>query len=263
MPEQAPALDVTVLVATRNRPEQLRVALDAIAAAAPPGTDVLVVDSAGDTHATLEVATAAGARYVRTDEPGLSVARNVGSRNTRAAVTAFTDDDCRPRPGWLEALMAPFDDPAVGFVTGQVIGAGTGTAADVVGLPAARWRWPDDPVGMGSGANMAVRKVVLDEVGGFDPMIGAGAAIPSAEDHELFLRALHAGWEGRHAPGSAVDHDDQRGRWAGVRLCYGYGVGSGVVGARAVPRRRTPAVTLPTRRAAVMRSAGLSGGPPA
>ncbi len=233
MTDPLPDHDVTVLVATRNRPDQLRVALAAIAAAAPPGTDVLVVDSAGDTDATRAVAAAAGVRYVRADLPGLSVARNLGARATRAAVIAFTDDDCRPRRGWLEELVAPFADPRVGFVTGQVIGNGAGTAADVVDLGAERWRWPDDPLRMGSGANMAIRTAVLEQVGGFDPGIGAGAQIPSAEDHEVFLQALHRGWEGRHAPGSVVDHDDQRSRWASVRLCYGYGVGSGVICARA------------------------------
>lgn len=222
-----------MLVATRNRPRQLRLALAAILDAAPAGTDVLVVDSAGDTAAALDVATGAGVRYVRSDRPGLSVARNLGASRTGAPLIAFTDDDCRPRRGWLEAITAPFSDPAVGFVTGQVVGTGTGTAADVVGVGAERWRWPDDPVTMGSGANMAVRVAALEAVGGFDPTIGAGARIPSAEDHDLFLRALHAGWVGCHAPESIVDHDDQRGRWAGVRLCYGYGVGSGLVCARA------------------------------
>ena len=241
MPDARPDPTVTVVVATRNRPDQLGAALDAIAGAVAPGTDVLVVDSAGDTPATRSVAEAAGVRYVRADRPGLSVARNLGVATTDADVVAFTDDDCRPRRGWLESLMAPFDDPAVGFVTGQVVGTGEGTAADVVDLGAPRWRWPDDPAHMGSGANMAIRCAVIEGVGGFDPRLGAGAPIPSAEDHELFLRALHAGWEGRHAPESVVDHLDARSRWETVRLCYGYGVGSGVLCRRA--RALDPAVS--------------------
>ena len=224
---------MTVVIATRNRPDHLRQALAAIAAVVPAGTDVLVVDSAGDGPATRDVAVAAGARCVRAERPGLSVARNVGVASTRAAVVAFTDDDCRPRPGWLEGLVEPFADAAVGFATGQVVGCGEGTAADVVGLGPERWRWPDDPLRMGSGANMAVRRAVIEQVGDFDPALGAGAPIPSAEDHDLFLRALHRGWEGRHAPDSIVDHDDRRSRWQTVRLCYGYGVGSGVLCGRA------------------------------
>lgn len=231
---------MTVVVATRNRPDQLRQALAAIAASVARGTDVLVVDSAGDTAASGEVAADAGARYVRAEQPGLSVARNLGLESTGAVVVAFTDDDCRPRPGWLEPLVEPFSDPHVGFVTGQVVGAGEGTAADVTGLSARRWSWPDDPLHMGSGANMAVRRLAAVEVGGFDAALGAGARVPSGEDHDLFLRALHAGWEGRHAPASVVDHDDRRSRWQTLRLCYGYGVGSGVICHRA--RAMDPAV---------------------
>lgn len=227
-----PAADVAVVVATRNRPDQARSALQALAAETS-GVDLVVVDSASDSDETRAVARAVGVRCVRADRPGLSIARNLGVAATDAAVIAFTDDDCRPRPGWIAALTAPFDDASVGFVTGEVIGLGEGTAADVAGLGPVRWRWPDDPVRMGSGANMAVRRVVVDEVGGFDPSIGAGARVPSAEDHDLFLKALRAGWEGAHAPGAVVDHDDRRSRWETVRLCYRYGVGSGVVCARA------------------------------
>jgi GT2 family glycosyltransferase len=230
-PRSAPA--VTVVVATRNRPDQLRGALAAIAASVGSRTDVLVVDSAGDTEASRAVADEAGARYVRSDRPGLSVARNLGVASTDAEVVAFTDDDCRPRSGWLAPLVTPFEEARVGFVTGQVVGSGEGTAADVPDLGAPRWRWPDDPAHMGSGANMAVRRAAVLQVGGFDARLGAGAPIPSAEDHDLFLRALHAGWEGRHAAGSVVDHLDERTRWETVRLCYRYGVGAGVLCGRA------------------------------
>lgn len=224
---------MTVVVATRDRPEPLASALAAIARAAPGGTDVLVVDSAGQSTAAEHVAARAGARYVRAERPGLSVARNLALASTTAVVVAFTDDDCRPRPGWLEPLVAPFADPAVGFATGEVVGAGEGTAADVVGLGEACWRWPDDPLLMGSGANMALRREAALAVGGFDAALGAGAPVPSGEDHDLFLRALHAGWEGRHVPASVVDHHDHRGRWQTVRLCYRYGIGSGVLCHRA------------------------------
>lgn len=240
MPITHDASAVTVIIPTRNRPDALCRALAAIAVAAPPGTDVLVVDSAGDTSGTREVAAAAGVRYVRAELPGAALARNLGLASTSASVAVFTDDDCCPRPGWLEPLAAPFADPAVGFVTGEVIGPGEGTAADIVGIGEQRWRWPGDPLRMGSGANMAFRRDTALSIGGFDTSLGPGAPIPSGEDHELFLRALHRGWEGRHAPTSIVDHDDGRTRWQTVRLCYGYGLGSGEICRRA--RRLDPAL---------------------
>lgn len=36
---------------------------------------------------------------------GPAAARNIGWRHARAPLIAFTDDDCRPDPGWLEAIL--------------------------------------------------------------------------------------------------------------------------------------------------------------
>lgn len=222
-----------VVIATRDRAPQLRLALEGVSAAAPPGTAVVVVDSAGDTDEARSVASGAGAVYVRADEPGVSLARNLGAAAVEVEVVVFTDDDCRPRPGWFEAIVAPFADDAVGFVTGRVEGLGEGSAADVGDLGPARWSWPDDPAGMGSGANMAVRRRALLDCGGFDRAFGGGGTVPAGEEQELFLRLLHGGWEGRHAPASVVDHHDLRDRWATIRLFYAYGVGSGAICVRA------------------------------
>ena len=237
-----------MVVATRNRPGALREALAAIGRSSPPHTETIVVDSAGDDASARTVAAEAGVRYVRVDEPGLARARNHGIAATGAEVVIFTDDDCRPEPGWTAPLLAAFDTPDVGFVTGEVVGPGEGTAADVTGIGPQAWRWPDDPVGMGSGANMAVRRSAVERIGGFDVGLGAGAEVPSAEDHELFLRLLHAGFEGRHAPGSVVAHLDDRGRWATIKLFYRYGLGSGTICARARDLDRAVAARMLRRR---------------
>src|SRR5687767_8113024 len=104
---------VSVVVASRDRPEQLRGALAAIRAAMPAGTEVVVVDSASTGAGTRQVTDDAGARYLRCDRPGVSRARNLGLETTQAEIVAFTDDDCRPAPGWLDALARPFADREV------------------------------------------------------------------------------------------------------------------------------------------------------
>lgn len=226
---------VGVVIASRDRPDDLRHALTAVADA---GADVvLVADSAstlgadGRSH-TQQVAADAGARCVRLDRPGASVARNAGWQALATDVIAFTDDDCRPRPGWAAHLAAAFADPRVGFVTGGVVGPDGGTAADI-DHAAARWVWPADPAHTGSGANLAFRRAALVEVGGYDERLGPGAPGPYGEEHDLMVRILHAGWEGRHLPNVVVEHHDQRDFWATTKLFWIYGMGAGAVCARA------------------------------
>ncbi len=242
----APSVGVTI--ASRDRPRALEGALRALRPVVPPGIDVLVVDSASVDDRTRRVAEDAGVRYVRSDVPGLSVARNVAIERMDSEVVAFTDDDCRPAPGWVEALAAPFADDRVGFATGPLHGAGGGTAADVVGLGARRWQWPDDPLAMGSGANMAVRRRPALDVGGFDPRLGAGAPVPSGEEHDMFLRLLRGGWSGVHVPSALVDHHDERSHLATLRMFYGYGLGSGVLCALAGDLDRAVARAMLRRR---------------
>jgi glycosyltransferase involved in cell wall biosynthesis len=66
---------------------------------------VVVDDGSRDAAAVAaEVAGAPHARLVTGGGRGPAAARNLGAAAARAAVLCFTDDDCRPGPGWLDAL---------------------------------------------------------------------------------------------------------------------------------------------------------------
>jgi len=220
---------VTVVVATRDRPDSLSETIAALRHAIEPGDEVVIADSASADARTRDVAQAAGVRYVRSEVPGASVARNLGASLASGEVIAFTDDDCRPRPGWSRALAAAYVDPEVAFVTGPVVGADGGTAADTVDLGRVVWRWPADPGLMGSGASMSVRRAAFEAVGGFDERIGPGARFQAPEEHELVLRLLRAGWAAAFASGAIVDHHDHRDRWTTLRLFFLYGVRAGAL----------------------------------
>src|SRR5438105_13909548 len=83
---------VACVIASRDRPEHLAVALESVLQARRPGDEVVVVDSASRDDATLAVAEAAGVRCVRCELPGVARARNAGFSATTAPVVAFTDD---------------------------------------------------------------------------------------------------------------------------------------------------------------------------
>jgi hypothetical protein len=153
-----------------------------------------------------------GVTVVNVPPHGLAAARNVGVRLTRAPIVAFTDDDCVVRPGWLEAIAAPFAaDPGVGVVFGSVgaadydrtagfIQAYEVTRARTVRGVARQWQ-----VG-GIGACMAVRRSTFDALHGFDERLGAGTPLCAAEDCDIVIRALVAGYAVHETPAAVVTH---------------------------------------------------------
>jgi len=199
--------------------------------------ELVVVDSASRTSDVQAVAAGAGARVVRSERPGLGRARNVGWRATDRDVVLFTDDDCRPSPEWVDAAVRALSVPRVGVVWGRV---DADVQADVE-LSILDDRGPveglldGDLSALGHGANMGFRREVLVELGGFDPLLGAGSEFPAGEDKDAFWRAMRAGWRAVFAADLKVTHVSWRGNAEAVRVMFRYGVGAGAVVAK---RRR-------------------------
>jgi glycosyltransferase involved in cell wall biosynthesis len=221
---------------SRDRADQLATALPAVTDALRPQDRAIVVDSASRDAATAETARAAGVDVVRIDLPGLSRARNAGVRAATTEVIAFTDDDCRPTRGWVDAIRTHFADPAIGFVTGRVAAddAGGATASTLEREALVRYRGAQDPYGIGHGANMAYRRSALEQLGWFDEALGSGSGLRSGEDADMLHRCLAAGWEGVYDPAVVVAHDQWRDDGAVVKLRYGYGMGNGAYRVKAV-----------------------------
>lgn len=226
-------LTVAVVVCSRDRPQRLRECLRAVVE--QQADEILVVDSASSTRATRDVAAEFGVTAIRVEEPGLARARNAAMRETTAAVTAFTDDDCVPRPDWAQAIRTRFTKSAaegerIGFVAGRVVAGGEGQPVSVLlGAVPRRYSGGDDASYIGHGANLAVARECWESLGGFDELLGVGATLRSAEDTDLMWRALREGWVGHFEPHAAVSHTQWRGRVAALRASYGYGVGAGAL----------------------------------
>jgi cellulose synthase/poly-beta-1,6-N-acetylglucosamine synthase-like glycosyltransferase len=81
----------------------------------------IVVASDGSSDATAERARAAGADLVLELPPGGKVAAlNAGAAQASGEILAFSDANSTWAPDALRALVAPFADPKVGYVCGQV-----------------------------------------------------------------------------------------------------------------------------------------------
>src|SRR6187551_1034496 len=109
---------LSIIVSTYNRADLLGEALGSILeqeAVSSWAWEVIAVDnnSTDNTRAVAEMLLAQypnRLRYVFEAEQGLSAARNRGIRESRGAIIAFTDDDVRVAPDWVETLRAVFDD---------------------------------------------------------------------------------------------------------------------------------------------------------
>jgi GT2 family glycosyltransferase len=229
----------TVAICTRERPGDLERALTAVLALRHQGHDVLVVDNAPAGDATRRVVEQfTSARYVCEPRRGLNAARNRALAEARGDVVAFTDDDAVPEPEWLDGLLANFADPRIACVTGLTLPAELDTEAQemfedhctfVRGFGRRVFDGTrDNPLAVGpvgAGANMAVRRQTVLDLGGFDERLDAGMPTRSGGDHEMFVRMLTAGRLIVYDPAAVSWHHHRRTIDELLDTVYGYGVG--------------------------------------
>jgi len=239
---------LAAVICSRDRPGFLEGALAAIESVLRAEDQAVLVDSASRDPSIADIATAFP-RFttVRSELPGLARARNLGVSASDAPLIAFTDDDCRPAPGWADAIEAAFcADPRIGFVTGRVASdRENGPKLSVGGGDEPRtFEFGANAAGLGHGANFAVRREALEEAGGFDELLGVGARWAGAEDHDAFWRILWRGWVGRYEPTAVVVHSQWRTRRQFLKSQYGYGLGSGAFAVKAMRLDRAAGVEM-------------------
>ena len=227
----APApVTMTVAICTHGRSSSLDACLTALersVAAAGPGIDVLVVDNAPPDDAAAEVVTAhEAARYVMEPKVGLDFARNRAVVEATGELLAFIDDDVEVEVEWCEALRTAMTaDPAAGGCTGLVLPYELRTDAQVRFEQRGGFRRGTDrlrhppasaetrrslyPYGaglFGAGCNMAFRRALLLELGGFDDALDTGRSLPGGGDIDMFFRVVMAGHPMLYEPGAVVRH---------------------------------------------------------
>jgi GT2 family glycosyltransferase len=243
---------ISVVICTRNRADQLGTCLTALKQVTYDPIEFLIVDNAPmDTQTRDLVAkfTQEDSRFRYTCEPspGLSAARNHGISLARFDLVAFTDDDTSVDRDWPTALIAGFAaDAAVVCVTGLVVPSSLKSSAERYFDSRYSWGEAFDPrrydmgdhrhpsrlypftAGMfGTGANFAVRRHTVTELGGFDCLLGAGSVSRGGEDLDMFLRLILAGGRICYLPSALVWHQHRSDTEALADQIYAYGHGLG------------------------------------
>jgi GT2 family glycosyltransferase len=224
VPDGRAAVDVSVVVATRNRAGFLVDALRSLAAQECDARyEVVVVDNASTdtTPDAIREWSRRDARIRSVVEPtvGLSRAKNTGIRVAQGRLILFTDDDVVLEEGWISAYVRFFSQghDSMTIAGGPVLPIPAdlaewpswvqpGARPDLPSLfygdlerPLAKFEWL-------WGANMAVPKDLFAALGRFQETFGRGAEPDTFEDVELVERLRKAGGSAWYCPDTAVHH---------------------------------------------------------
>jgi len=155
---------------------------------------------------------------------GPAAARNRGARHAAHQLLAFTDDDCRPRPGWVRTLAE-----AVGEAGGSVAGGHTVNALAANPYSSASQALVSYITAYGQGRgdpffasnNIALARADFLRLGGFDETF----RLAGGEDRDFSQRCAQEGLRFLHRPQAIVDHEhdlSMRSFWR-QHFCYGHG----------------------------------------
>lgn len=233
-------MKLSIIIASYNRAESLLKFLRELSRQRVPDSldwEVVIVDnnSTDGTKSAIAPVTEENPhrfRYLLENRQGKSIALNAGLREATGEILVFTDDDCIPDPNWLGAIAKEFEsDPSLGVLGGRV------ELFDKQDRPVTIRNFPERTLIESRdqlflfliGANMSIRRTVLDAVGEFDPFLGPGSRIGAVmEDLDLLYRVFREKFKIVYSPDVLVYHNHGRTTDAQIQaLNHRYVVGRG------------------------------------
>jgi GT2 family glycosyltransferase len=180
----------------------------------------IVVHQSDHPNERLDAWQAAGERrlVIQDDGRGLSRARNIGWRRVTTEWVVYIDDDCLPVDDWAERLQEELSAHRdIDFLSGHV-DHGQLPRPDYVSVATkdvrearvlcGRWTRPQ---ALGFGTCMAVRRSMIERLGGWDERLGPGVPdFPASDDMDFNYRLLRAGGTAYLSPRVRVVHDQWR-----------------------------------------------------
>lgn len=212
---------LSVVVCTLNRCSQLKRCVEALLSVSTDHEWEIVIVNNGSTDGTSDYLALINGKFFGrvgvtvTSEPkrGLSMARNKGWHTAKGDIISFTDDDCYVSKDYVDSLVRVFQDaPNTSFVAGRILLFDPFDYPITISESKDRRDFPPlrfIAAGELQGANMAFKKKVLEQIGGFDERLGAGTPFP-AEDIDAAAAASWAGFAGAFDPRPLVYHHHGR-----------------------------------------------------
>jgi GT2 family glycosyltransferase len=193
---------LSVVVATCDRPAFLAPCLEALQSQTLPrdAYEVIVVDDGSREPVSVPTTSAVAIRLVRLPESrGPAGARNAGVGVARGEILAFTDDDCRPDPAWLEGGHRALEK-GLDLVAGRTLpdGGEHGPFDYAMNVPGPDPRY--------STCNVFYRRETFERVGGFSDAFYSRSEYHLGEDSDLAWRAIESGARAGYAADALVYH---------------------------------------------------------
>lgn len=184
---------ISIIIATRDRPEKLLACIRSIEKNNFRDKEIIIADQSNtpciqNTHTC-----------IRMPHGGKSKALNAAFHIAKGDVIAFTDDDCIVDPNWLTSVATAFKlNKRIIGIFGRTLPFAPEQNSDKL-CPSTfdggnKQKLITKPLyhaqHIGFGNNMAFRRMIFDELGGFKQWLGPGSIGSAAEDAEYALRAL-------------------------------------------------------------------------
>jgi GT2 family glycosyltransferase len=123
--------------------------------------------------------------------------RNLAVRESTSETLIFIDASCVPDDGWLEELLEPIEQAGETIVAGSSRSSTAPSIRDHTALLLSEQKYIREAPTI----NLALRKSLFEQIGGFDESFGYGS------DVDFTWRAREAGYRIRYVPEAVVHHD--------------------------------------------------------
>ena len=203
---------VSIIIPSHNRPKCLQQCLAAITELdyARDKFEVIVVDDGSSTQLDPIVdlfSAKINLHLLKQEHAGPARARNRGVKQAKGEFLAFTDDDCRPTPGWLATLMHFLAIKPDSMIGGKILNALPGNSFSSASQALVSYLYfyynkNSKEAHFFTANNIALSKKCFLAVGGFDQEWG----IAAAEDREFCDRWLLSGYQMTYAPEAVIYH---------------------------------------------------------
>jgi O-antigen biosynthesis protein len=195
---------ISVVVCSYNGGRIIRDCMEGLLKLEYPNFEVIVVDD-GSKDNTAEIVSEYPFRLIRTENRGLSSARNTGLEAATGEIVAYTDDDARPDPHWLHYLAQTYmNTNHVGVGGPNIAPPGDGWIAECVahapGGPV-HVLLDDENAEHIPGCNCSFRVDALRAIGGWDSRFRT-----AGDDVDVCWRLLDNGWTIGFNPAAMVWH---------------------------------------------------------